>query len=85
MYVLKHTVKALASMKQEGQVLKKSVESLKEELRKIKCDNMNILQRIKNIEDDFEDGSDEKSRIRETLNLSTDADHNPDNFFWEGW
>ena len=25
-----------------------------------------------------------KSRIRETLNLSTDADHRTDNFFWGG-
>ena len=27
----------------------------------------------------------EKSRIRETLTLSTDADHRTDNFFWGGW
>ena len=52
--VLKKNAKALAGIKQEGKVIKKHMESLKEEIRKIPCENLNIIQRIKYIEDDFE-------------------------------
>ena len=58
--VLKNTVKALAGIKQEGKVIKKHVESLKDEIRKIHCENMNIIQRIKDIEDDLAEDADEE-------------------------
>ena len=54
MDVLKNNVKALAGIKQEGKMLKKTVESLKEDINKIKYENMNIIKIITNIEEDFE-------------------------------
>ena len=64
------TITALENIKQEGKVLKKSVESLKAEINKIQIENVNIIQRTRSIKEDIEDFSVEDSRIKEV------EDHN---------
>ena len=43
MEMLKNTVKVIADIKQEGKVLKKSVDSLKEEIIQIKQDHQRVM------------------------------------------
>ena len=57
-------------------MLTKSVESLKEDIKKIKSENINILKRILNIEEDFENESEYKSDKQESNSLMTNNSHN---------
>ena len=74
--LLKNNLKALAGIKQEGKMLTKSVESLKEDIKKIKSENINILKRILNIEEDFENESEDESEEQEMNSLQPNNSHN---------
>ena len=75
MDVLKNSVKALAGIKQEGKMLKKLVESLKEDIKKIKYKNINIIKRIANLEEDFENESEDETEEQEMFSLKTNSSH----------
>ena len=59
--VLKNSFKSLSAIKQEGKVLKRVIDNLKEETKHLREQNTEITNRIKEIEEDLEDESDEES------------------------
>ena len=74
--LLKNNVKALVGIKQEGKMLPKSGESLKEDVKKIKSENGNILKRILNSVEYFENESEDESDKQEMNSLKTNSSHN---------
>ena len=67
--VVKKSVQTLSDIKQEGKALKKYVDTLKEEIYQIKLENVDILQKIKVIEEDYEEYSDEESEQEDIVNV----------------
>ena len=59
--VLKNTIATLASIKQEGKLLKHSVDLLKDEIRHIRSENGDIIKKIKTLEEDLRNENDEES------------------------
>ena len=68
--VLKNTIKSLTSIKQEGKVLKKLIDVIKEETQHLQKENEEIAKRIKHLEDEYEDETDEDSESESETNSS---------------
>ena len=64
--LLKNTVKSLSEIKKEGKVIKKSIEGLKAEIVKIKAENLQIVMKVKSLEEDMETETDDNSDSDET-------------------
>ena len=61
MNVLKNTVNLLNDIKKEGNVIKNMIRSLTEDIEQIKVENVKIYQKIKALEEEFDDCSSEDS------------------------
>ena len=61
MEVLKNTVKSLTSIKDEGKVIKKIIEDLKREINYLKTANKETALRVKCMEDELPDETDDES------------------------
>ena len=68
--VLKNTVKTLTFIKQEGKVLKKYIDNLKEEVKQLMTENTKAAQKIRNLEEEVESNSDDSSEDDETATLT---------------
>ena len=58
---LKSTVNSLFDIKKEGKVIKKMIESLNEDIKDIKVQNKDIAEKIRLLEDEFDDSDTDES------------------------
>ena len=70
--VLKNTIKLLVSIREEGNILEKSVKDIEGEIKLLKAENKELLKRIQHVEDDLKDETDEKSHIIESKQTCKD-------------
>ena len=71
MDMLKNKVKSLNQIKQEGKVIKKSIHELKADIQKIKAENLQMSQKIGQLEEEMETDTYEQSENDETESHST--------------
>ena len=58
--VMKNTIKSIISIRQEGKSLKKSIGEIKEDIKYLRALNEDTIKRIKIVEEDFEEESEEE-------------------------
>ena len=66
--LLKNTVKSFSGLKQEGKVIMKSINVLKEDIKQIRAENYQIARKVDLIEEEMEADTDDESEIDETEN-----------------
>ena len=69
--VLKNTLKSLASIKQEGKVLSKIIKDLTEEVKNLKTSNKDLIDKVKCLEEQFEEEADKESESEEFNSVSS--------------
>ena len=59
--ILKSTIRSLAHIREENKILENSIKDIEKDIQMLKAANKKVIKRIKSIEDDLTDESDEES------------------------
>jgi archaellum component FlaC len=68
--LLKNAVKSLGGIKQEGKAIMKSINILKEDIKQIKIENVQLARKVNTIEEEMEADADDESEDDETDKLA---------------